>query len=132
MNYPRLYNIPITLFLAFSILTGSLIAETCLCGKICTPIVHQESKGKAVNPLSHLRCSSGFCKSCNYENGRSLKMAGYTTPPLKPKALDLYSILPASINFHPAGDVFMDSGSFYSSRAYPSSAIYLINQSFLC
>lgn len=132
MNYPRLYNIPLTLFLVFNILAGSLIADACLCGKICSPFVQQDAKVMAVNPLFHLRCSASFCNSCTYENGQSLKMGGYSTPTLIRKVLDLYFILPGSINFHPAGDVLMDSGSFYSSRAYPSSAIYLINQSFLC
>lgn len=72
----RIFRMLLILFLTLGIFTNSLIAHACFCGEDC---LHGFQDKTRVSFPFHNRCSGTHCKSCNFEDGQSLKAANYSS-----------------------------------------------------
>jgi hypothetical protein len=132
MNNRKINNISIALFLALSIFACGLIGEACLCGQACANSIQGGTSAKGLNTLFHFRCIGGFCKSCYYEKGLSIKIAKVSKPILKLKIFDTHFIISSSDTYHDFGNTYITPGPSGLYNLIPSVPIYLINNCLLC
>jgi hypothetical protein len=132
MTDRKINNISIALFLAVSIFACGVIGEACLCGQSCANSLQGGSSSKIFNSLFHSRCIGGICKSCNYENGLSIKITKASKPTLKLKIFDTHFIISGSDTYNGSGNIHIAPGSFRLNYLIPSVPIYLKNNCLLC
>jgi hypothetical protein len=116
----------IVLFLLVGICTNSVMGEACLCGQAC-----RHSLGVGVNSSFHMRCCGTNCKSCNIEEGQTLKAANAFTTTGSVKIFDTTHIVSVSVDYPAAIHMLKDFAVFYACRTLPSSPIYLQNLALL-
>jgi hypothetical protein len=121
----------IVLFLLMGICTNSVMGEVCLCGQACRHSLQSKLEA-GVNSSFHMRCCGTNCKSCNIEEGQSLKAANTLTPTGSVKILDTTHIISALVDYPAPIHIVKDFGVFYACRTLPSISIYLQNLSLLC
>jgi hypothetical protein len=121
----------IVLFLLMGICTNSVMSEVCLCGQACRHSLQSKLEA-GVNSSFHMRCCGTNCKSCNIEEGQSLKAANTLTPTGSVKILDTTHIISALVDYPAPIHIVKDFGVFYASRTLRPSRIYLQNLSLLC
>jgi hypothetical protein len=131
MSYRKI-NISIALFLAVSLFVCGMVGEACLCGQACANGIQGGSSSKIFNSLFHSRCIDGICKSCNYENGLSIKINKASNPVLKLKIFDTHFIISSSDIYHVFGNTYITPGLFGFSNLIPSVPIYLKTNCLLC
>ena len=68
----KTFKMLLILFLSLGILTNSVMAETCFCGEACSHDFKNNVKNKIKFPF-HNHCVGSHCKSCNFEDGQTLK-----------------------------------------------------------
>jgi hypothetical protein len=132
MNFKKINNIFIALFLTVSIFACGLIGEACLCGQACANGIQSGSSSKIFNSLFHNRCIGSICKSCNYENGLSIKITKATKPLLKLKIFDTHFIISGSDTYNGSGNIHIAPGSFRLNYQISAVPIYLKNNCLLC
>jgi hypothetical protein len=131
MGYRKTFNILVALFLILGVFTNSAFAEACLCGQACLHGLQPKAKVK-VNFLPHMRCSATLCKSCDLEEGQTLKAANSATQTTNVKILDTAFILSTFFDYPSTYHSLKDFNSFYPCETAPSSPIYLQNLSLRC
>lgn len=91
-------------YLIIGLFASSLLPQACFCGEACL----HGLQGKAMASLNfmfHNRCSGARCKSCNFEDGQTLKASNASDSTAKLKTIDSPFILigfsdcQSSINF---------------------------------
>lgn len=121
----------LALFLSLGIHTSGMMAEVCLCGQSCWHGL-QENRSKArVKSLFHKRCSGTNCKSCNVENGRTLKAANTSSPDSNFKVFDTACIISVLVDCPSTNHILKNFCSSYAFVKVPSTPIYLENLSLL-
>jgi len=123
-------NVFVAFFLAFAVFTNGAMAEACFCGQTCRHALQAKTKIK-INSLFHMRCLGTLCKSCDLEEGQTLKATNTVTQTLNVKILDAALIPPAIIGHLALFHVLKDFGPFYMCESIPSSPAYLRNLSIL-
>jgi len=121
----------ITLFLLMGICTNSVMGEACLCGQTCQHSL-QSKLGVGANSSFHMRCCGTNCKSCNIEEGQTLKVANTFTPTGSVKIFDTAHFISVFVDYPAIIHILKDFGVFYACRTLPSFPIYLQNLSLLC
>ena len=128
----RKINISIALFLTLSLFACGVLGEACLCGQACANGIQGGPSSKIFYSLFHSRCIDGNCKSCNYENGLSIKITKATKLLLKLKIFDTHFIISSSDTYHDFGNTYITPGPFGFYNLIPSVPIYLKNNCLLC
>ena len=121
----------IVLFLFMGICTNSVMGEVCLCGQACRHSL-QSKLGVGVSSSFHMRCCGTNCRSCNIEEGQTLKAANTFTPTGSVKNFDTTHIISGFVDYFATIHILKDCGVFYGSRPLASFPIYLQNLSLLC
>ena len=123
----RIIRILIILSLLLIVFSNNLMVAVCFCGQTC---VHSfQNKQKANSPF-HTRCAGTYCKSCNFEDGRTYKIATFSIQRVN---FDLFktSHLVTSYQFEPH---FFDNfhPHIFSSETFQSLPIYLQTLALRC
>ena len=121
----------LALFLILGINTSGMMAEICLCGQACAHGLQKDRSEARVRLLFHKRCSETNCKSCNLENGQTLKAANISSSDGNFKNFDTAWILSAVVDYPATNRKIKSFRSTYTSVKVLSSPIYLKNLSFL-
>jgi len=121
----------IVFFLVMGICTNSVMAEFCLCGQGCQHSLQCKLEAR-VNPSFHMRCCGTNCKSCNIEEGQTLKAANTFTPTASLKIFDTTHIISVFVDYPSTIHTLRDFRVFYACITLPSFPIYLQNLSLLC
>jgi hypothetical protein len=126
----RIFSALIALVLILGIFSNGVMAEVCFCGQTCSHGLEDISEAR-VNPLFHMRCSGAHCKSCNIEEGQTLKTAKPSSPTGNVKIFDTTCTTPFLIGHPFTTHTFEDFNSSYAHVIVPSLPIYLQNLSLL-
>jgi len=113
------------------ICTNSVMGEACLCGQGCRHSL-QSKLGVGVNSSFHMRCCGTNCKSCNIEEGQTLKAANTFTPTASVKIFDTTHAISVFVDYPATIHILKDFGDFYASGPLTSFPIYLQKLSLLC
>ena len=127
------FKVFLALILLAGIFANSATAETCFCGEACSHDSSNNVGGKSHFPF-HNHCVGTHCKSCNFEDGQSLKARNSCRPTgsIKIPAPSLFVINLTTFNL----DTLTING--YSShictfeKVYQSLPIFLQNRALLC
>lgn len=79
-------------FLIIGLFANSLLPQACFCGEACLHGLQGKAKA-SLNFTFHNRCSGAQCKSCNFEDGQTLKGAHAADSTAKLKTIDSPFIL---------------------------------------
>ncbi|MBL7180324.1 MAG: hypothetical protein ISS65_08975 [Desulfobacterales bacterium] len=131
MGKLRIFKKLFILFLILGIFANGVMAETCFCGEACLHNLHDKAKTSASSPF-HNRCSGTHCKSCNFEDGQTIKAAKSFTPSVNVKNFDTTFIISVLLDCPSTNHVSKSFGSFYSCGTVPFLPIYLKTLSLLC
>jgi hypothetical protein len=119
------------LFLVLGVFANSVMAETCLCGEACSHDFQNNAKKKAF-PF-HNHCAGTHCKSCNFEDGQTLKAGKSFSPTHNLKSLDatpfIFILTAYLLNNHIIKGFTV---RIYALAKVQSSPTYLQNLSILC
>jgi len=88
----KIFSILIIFFLLPGILINGIMTEACLCIEPCSFGLQNEVDAKENSPF-HSHHTSGHCKSCNVEDGQTLKAAVSSTSIGNVKVLDTTFII---------------------------------------
>ena len=127
----KIFNIFIAVFLSLGVFANGALAEACLCGQACSHGPQAKTKTKIIF-LFHMRCPGNLCKTCELENGQSLKKAGFSKQIPNLKILHIPFFLSTLVDYVSTYDhpVYLDA--FYVFGVTPSLPIYLKKHSLLC
>ena len=120
------------LLLLLGIFTNSVMAEVCFCGEICSHDF-QKNVNKKVSFPFHNHCVGTQCKSCNFEDGQTLKARNSSRPAGNLKLLDTTLFVFTLAAYHldsPIVDGF--TSHIYAFEKFQSLPVYLKNCSLLC
>ena len=131
MKYRKTFNILVALFLLLAVFANSSMAGACFCGQACVHVLQPKAKAKA-KILFHMLCPGSLCKSCDLENGQTLKAANASIHKLDMKIHHNTFILSNIHNYSPAYQIVKEFESICTCRLISSSPIYLQNLSILC
>jgi len=101
----RTFRVLIVLFLTLGIFTNSVMAETCFCGEACSHVFQKNVKKKMSFPF-HNHCVGAHCKSCNFEDGQTLKAANSSPPTGNLETLDTSFIFFTGTDYHSNNHIF--------------------------
>jgi hypothetical protein len=121
----------IVLFLLVGIWTNSVMSEVCFCGQTCQHSL-QSRLGAGANSSFHMRCCGTNCRSCNIEEGQTLKAANTLTPTGSVKIFDTIHIISLFVDYPATSHILKDFSFCYACKTLPSFPIYLQNLSLLC
>jgi len=127
----RIFKKLFILFLILGIFANGVMAETCFCGEACLHSLHAKAKTSASFPF-HNHCVGTHCKSCNFEDGQTIKAAKSFTPPVTVKNVDATFIISVLLDCPSTNHVPKRFDSFYSCGPVLFLPIYLKNLSLLC
>ena len=127
----RTFRVLIVLFLTLGIFASSVMAETCFCGEACSHVFQKNVKKKVSFPF-HNHCVGTHCKSCNFEDGQTLKAANSSPPTGNLKTLDTSFIIFIGTDYHANNHIFNGfCPRIYTGIKVQSSPAYLQNLSLL-
>jgi hypothetical protein len=121
----------LALFLILGIYTSGMMAEVCLCGQSCSHGLQKDRSETREKSLFHKRCSETNCKSCNLENGQTLKAANISSSDGNFKIFDSAWIASVLVDYPTTNHYLKTISSYYTSVKVLSSPIFLRNLSFL-
>jgi hypothetical protein len=108
------------------------MAETCLCGEACSHDFQNNAKKKANLPF-HNHCAGTHCKSCNFEDVKTLKARKSSSPTGNLKLLNtaplIFVLTTYALNNHIIKGFTV---RIYALPKVHSSPTYLQNLSILC
>jgi hypothetical protein len=106
------------------------MVEVCFCGQSCSRGFGDRSEARKNSPF-HNRCSGANCKSCNMEEGQTLKTAYASSQTGDVKPFDATCTTSFLIGYPFINPAFEDFYSSYSYAAVSYLPIYLKNLSLL-
>jgi hypothetical protein len=121
----------LALFLILGIYTSGMMADVCLCGQSCSHGLQKDRSETRGKFLFHKRCSETNCKSCNLENGQTLRAANISSSDGNFKIFDTAWIASVLVDYPTTNYYLKTISSTYTSVKVLSSPIYLRNLSFL-
>jgi len=121
----------LALFLVLGIYTNGMMAEVCLCGQSCSHGLQKDRSEARGKSLFHKRCSETNCKSCNLENGQTLRAANISSSDGNFKIFDTAWIASVLVDYPTTNYYFKSFRSPFTPVKVLSSPIYLKNLSFL-
>ena len=121
----------LALILILGIYTSGMMAEACLCGQSCSHGLQKDRSEARLKSSFHKRCSETNCKSCNLENGQTLRAANISSSDGNFRVLDTSWIISVSVDYPSTNDYLSTFCSTYTSLKVASSLIYLKNLSLL-
>ena len=128
----KIFSVFIILFLLPGILINGVMTEACLCVGSCSFGLQEEIDAKENSPF-HSHHTSAHCKSCNIEDGQTLKEVVSSTSFGNAKFLDTISIIFILTDYHSNSRTHKDFDyQIYSCGKVQSSPTYLQNLSLLC
>lgn len=119
------------IFLILGVFANAVTAEACFCGRACSHSLQDKTKTRAHLPFHH-RCTGSHCKSCDLEEGQSLKASNSKNLTANVKIYDTAFILSTLFDYPSAHYIHKDFDSFYVNLSTLSSPIFLRNLSILC
>jgi len=128
----KIFSILILLVLLPGILINSVMTEACLCIQPCSFGLQDEIDAKENAPF-HSHHASSHCKSCNIEDGQTIKAAVPSTSIGNAKVLDkpfLLFILTDSYSNNKIHKSFVPQ--LYDDEIVQSFPTYLLNLCILC
>ena len=128
----KIFSILIILFLLPGILINGVMTEACLCIEPCSFGLQDEIDRKENSPF-HSHHASTHCKSCNVEDGQTLKTAVSSTSIGNVKVLDTTFIIFILTDYHSHN--YISKGfvpRLYDYGIVRSLPTYLQNLSILC
>ena len=128
----KIYSILIVLFLLPGILINGIMTEACLCVEPCSFGLQDEIDAKENSPF-HSHHASTHCKSCNIEDGQTLKAAVFSTSTGNLKFLDSTCTIFHLTNYLSYNHICNDSARrLFDYGIVRSLPTYLHNLSLLC
>ena len=88
-------------FLIIGLFANSFLPQACFCGEACLHSLQGEAK-TSLSFIFHSRCSGSHCKSCNFEDGQTLKASSAEYSKAKLKTLNSTFILFDFSDYQPA------------------------------
>ena len=131
MTVQRVMSISLALLLVVGICSNGAMSEACFCGEACLHSLQAKAEVR-VSSSFHKRCPGSLCKSCNLENGQTLKAAYSSTRTRNDKIFYTTSIIIISCDYPSISHTINGVGSFHACGIVPSPPIYLQNLSLLC
>ena len=127
----RTFRVLIVLFLVLGIFVNSVMAETCFCGEACIHGLQDKENTRGSFPF-HNHCVGTHCKSCNLEDGQTLKAANSSPPTGNLETLDTSFIIFIGTDYHSNNHIFNGfCPRIYTGIKIQSSPAYLQNLSLL-
>ena len=132
MGNLRTFRVLPVLFLLLGIFANSVMAETCFCGEACSHAFQKNVKKKVSFPF-HNHCVGTHCKSCNSEDGQTLKARNSSSPTGNLKLHDT-TLFVFTLTAYPSNNHIIKSftARIYAFAKVQSSPHYLQNCSLLC
>ena len=132
MGKRKIFSMLIILFLLPGILISGVMTEACLCKEPCSFGLQDEIDAKENSPF-HSHHANTHCKSCNFEDGQTLKAAVSSTSIGNVKALDSTFIIFTLTDYHSHNHIHKGFvPRFYDYGIVRSLPTYLQNLSILC
>ena len=127
----RTFRVLIVLFLVLGIFTNSVMAEACFCGEACIHGLQDKANTRGRFPF-HNHCVGTHCKSCNFEDGQTLKAANSSPTTGNLETLDTSFIIFIGMDYHSNNHIFNGfCPRIYTGIKIQSSPAYLQNLSLL-
>lgn len=128
----KIFSILIIFFLLPGILINGIMTEACLCIEPCSFGLQDEIDAKENSPF-HSHHTSAHCKSCNVEDGQTLKAAVSSTSIGNVKVLDTTFIIFNLTDYHSHNHIHKGFvPRLYGYGIVRSLPTYLQNLSLLC
>ena len=128
----RTFRVLPVLILLFGIFTNSVMAETCFCGEACSHDFKNNVKKKIKFPF-HNHFVGTHCRSCNMEDGQTLKARNSSSPTGNLKLPDT-TLFISTLNTYPSNNHIIRgfTDRIYAFAKVQPPTIYLKNCSRLC
>jgi hypothetical protein len=126
----QIFSVLIIFFLLPGILINGIMTEVCLCIEPCSFGLQNELDTKESSPF-HSHHANAHCKSCNVEDGQTLKAANISSCDSNLKIFDTAWIASVLVYYPTTNRYRMSIGSTFTAVKVLSSPIYLKNLSFL-
>jgi hypothetical protein len=127
----RIFKTLLVIFIILGFFANGVMAEACFCGEACLHSLQDKTKASTASPFHH-RCSGTHCKSCNLEDGQTLRATNSSTPTGSLNILDTSLIILFLTDYHSDNHTIL---SFYPHNdtflKLLSSTIYILNLSLL-
>ena len=127
----KIFKAFLVLVLLSGIFANNMMAETCFCGEGCSHDFKNNLKEKSHLPF-HNHCVGTHCKSCNLEDGQTLKAVHSSSPGSNLKLLDTtllkFTLSADHLDSHVIRDFTPDIYAFEKVQSLP---VYLNNCSLL-
>ena len=128
----KILSMLIILFLLTGILINGVMTEACLCIEPCSFGLQDEIDAKESSPF-HSHHASTHCKSCNVEDGQTLKAAASSISIGNVKVFDTTMTILILIDYHSHNHIHKGIvPRLYDYRIVRSLPTYLQNLSILC
>ena len=128
----KTFKVLLILFLLLGIFANSVMAEICFCGEACSHDFKNNLK-RNVNFPFHNHCVGNHCKSCNIEDGKTLKARNSSSPAGNLKLLDTTRLIFTLSAFHSDNHIIWSfTSDIYAFEKVQSLPVYLNNCSLLC
>ena len=126
----QIFSVLIIFFLLPSILINGIMTEACLCIEPCSFGLQNEVDTKESSPF-HSHHANAHCKSCNVEDGQTLKAANISSSDGNLKIFDTAWIVSVLVYYPTTNHYRKSIGPTFTPVKVLSSPIYLKNLSFL-
>ena len=135
MRNLKTFKVLLVLFLLLGIFANSVMAEICFCGEACSHDFKNNVK-KKVNFPFHNHCVGTYCKSCNFEDGQTMKAGNSSSPDGKLKLLDttllIFTLFTLSVYLLDNHIIWGFTSDIYAFEKVQSLPLFLNNCSLLC
>jgi len=126
----QIFSVLIIFFLLPGILINGIMTEACLCIEPCSFGLQNELDTKESSPF-HSHHANAHCKSCNVEDGQTLKAANISSSDGNLKIFDKAWLTSVLVYYPTTNHCLKSIGSTFTSVKVLSSPIYLKNLSLL-
>ena len=127
----RAFRLLLVLLLTLGIFVNSVMAEACFCGETCIHGLQDKVNTRGSFPF-HNRCSGTHCKSCNFEDGQTLKATNASPPTGNLETLDTSFTIFVGTDYHSNNHILNGfCPRIYTGIKVQSSPAYLQNLSLL-
>jgi len=121
----------LSLLLILAIHTSGMTAEVCLCGESCLHGFWGNGSNHRAAHVFHTHCAGGSCKSCNMEDGQTLKMVNVSSSSGNFKIFYTASIAALLPGSYPHDHANNGLTFICRCQSFPSSPIHLKNLTLL-
>jgi len=131
MGNLRAFRMLFVLLLTLGIFVNSVMAEACFCGETCIHGLQDKANTRGSFPF-HNHCVGTHCKSCNFEDGQTLKAANSSPPTVNLENLYTLFIIFIGTDYYSNNHIFNGfCPRIYTGIKVQSSPAYLQNLSLL-